>query len=98
MRKLLFNLHLYGALIVGIFVVIIGVTGSIMAFEEGWDRLLNPTLYKVQPEGAALPISGLLQAAANAYPGQRVSYLRLPQDESDSAGVSVRGFPSNPVS
>lgn len=91
MRKLLFNLHLYGALIVGIFVVIIGVTGSIMAFEEGWDRLLNPTLYKVQPEGPPLPVSGLLQAAAKPYPGQRVGYLRLPQDASDSAGFSVRG-------
>jgi uncharacterized iron-regulated membrane protein len=33
MRKLLFNLHLYLALIVGLFVVIIGVTGSFLEFD-----------------------------------------------------------------
>ena len=91
MRKALFNLHLYGALIVGIFVVIIGVTGSIMAFEEGWDRLFNPKLYSVTPQGQQMPVSGMLQAAAKAYPGQRINYLRIPRDANDSAGFNVRG-------
>jgi uncharacterized iron-regulated membrane protein len=91
LRKVLLNLHLYGALIVGLFIVLIGVTGSIMVFEEGWDRLLNPALYKVQPQGQQMPVSGLLSAAAKAYPGQRINNIRLPKDETDSAGFGVRG-------
>jgi uncharacterized iron-regulated membrane protein len=91
MRKLLFNLHLYGALGVGIFVVIIGVTGSIMAFEEDIDRLLNPKLFHVAAEGRQVPVAGLLQAAAKAYPGQRVAMMRLPQRPSDPASFTARG-------
>jgi uncharacterized iron-regulated membrane protein len=56
MRKLLFNLHLYLALVTGLFVVIIGVTGSVMAFEEDIDRLLNPNLFHVDPSGQQMPV------------------------------------------
>jgi len=44
MRKLFFTLHLYVALIAGIFVVILGLTGSIMAFEPEIDHLLHSKL------------------------------------------------------
>jgi uncharacterized iron-regulated membrane protein len=91
MRKLLFNLHLYGALAVGIFVVIIGVTGSIMAFEDDIDRLLNPKLFDVAAEERHMPVAGLLQAAAKAYPGQRVAMMRLPQGLNDSVYFTARG-------
>ncbi|MGI8741004.1 MAG: PepSY-associated TM helix domain-containing protein [Bryobacteraceae bacterium] len=91
MRKVLFNLHLYGALIVGLFVVVIGVTGSIMVFEVGLDRLFNPKLYQVETQGRQMPVSGLLAAAAKAYPGQRINSVRLPQDATDSARFGVRG-------
>ena len=91
MRKTLFNLHLYGALIVGIFVVIIGVTGSIMAFEENLDRLFNPRLFDVQPAGSFLPVAELFHSAAAAFPGQKVNNLRLPQSPTDSVMFRVRG-------
>jgi len=72
MRKLIFNLHLYGALIAGLFVVVIGVTGSIMAFEEDIDRFTHPGLYHVGAQGAAMAVADLLKAAQKAYPGQRI--------------------------
>ena len=40
-RRLLFNLHLYMALIAGAFITILGVTGAIMAFETELDRLFH---------------------------------------------------------
>jgi uncharacterized iron-regulated membrane protein len=91
MRKLLFNLHLYCALAAAIFVVIIGVTGSIMAFEPELDRLLNPSLFRVTPQGAPLPASALFRAAAAAYPGQRIGSIRLPQGPDESAQFGVKG-------
>jgi uncharacterized iron-regulated membrane protein len=33
MRRVLFHLHLYAALIIGAFILVLGLTGSIMAFE-----------------------------------------------------------------
>ncbi|MBZ5601704.1 MAG: PepSY domain-containing protein [Acidobacteriia bacterium] len=91
MRKLLFNLHLYFALIVGIFVVIIGVTGSIMAFEPELDRLMNPALFRVAPQGQTLPVSEIFQAASRAYPGQKIGFIRMPQSPDDSAQFNIKG-------
>src|SRR5690348_3029693 len=91
MRKLLFNLHLYGALFVGIFVVIIGVTGSIMSFEEDLDRMFHPGLFRVQPQGQLMPASALLEAAARAFPGQKIGNIRFPQDRASSAVFVAAG-------
>jgi uncharacterized iron-regulated membrane protein len=41
MRRLLFNLHLYAALITGTFIFVLGLTGSIMAFETEIDHVLH---------------------------------------------------------
>ena len=91
MRKLLFNLHLYLALVLGIFVVIIGVTGSLIAFEGDIDRLTNSRLFNVRPQGQMLTAAGMLEAARKAYPGQRIGAIRFPSDEKTSATFGVRG-------
>src|SRR5258708_22697770 len=91
MRKVLFNLHLYLALFIGLFVVIVGVTGSIMAFEEDIDRFSNPKLFKVEPHGEPLSAAGVLAAAARAYPGQKIGTLRLPQPTEGAAVFSLAG-------
>jgi uncharacterized iron-regulated membrane protein len=91
MRKLIFNLHLYSALIVGIFVVMIGVTGSIMAFETELDRMMNPGLFRVEPQAQPMPAAGLFQAASRAYPKQKIGSMRLPQSPDDSAQFTVKG-------
>ena len=91
MRKTLFSLHLYGALIVGLFVVTIGVTGSIMAFEDDLDRLFNRQLFHVQPAATPLSVADMFHAAAAAFPGQKINNLRLPQNAADSAMFRVAG-------
>ncbi|MEO8026574.1 MAG: PepSY-associated TM helix domain-containing protein [Bryobacteraceae bacterium] len=90
MRKVLLNLHLYLALIVGLFVVIIGVTGSIMAFEQELDQALNPALFSVEPTAQVLPVADLLAAASKAYPGQRINALRMPQSNKESASFAIK--------
>src|SRR4051812_42953835 len=91
MRTWLFNLHLYLALLVGIFVVIIGVTGSIVAFEEDLDHLFNPGLFHVNATGTRMPATDLFAAAASAFPGQKIGSLRLPQSERQSVIFTVKG-------
>jgi uncharacterized iron-regulated membrane protein len=91
MRKLLFNLHLYLALIVGLFVVVVGVTGSIMAFEEEIDHALNPGLFKVEPKGERLTPTGMMAAAAKAFPGQKFNTVRLPQTPDETIAFNVKG-------
>jgi uncharacterized iron-regulated membrane protein len=91
MRKLLFNLHLYSALILGLFVLIIGVTGSLIAFEGDIDRLTNLDLFEVKPQGQPLTAARMLAAARKAYPDQRIGTIRFPTDEKSAATFGVKG-------
>jgi len=42
LRKIILNLHLYAGLAAAFFLTILGVTGSIMVFEDQIDGWLNP--------------------------------------------------------
>jgi len=90
-RKLIFNLHLYTALVAGVFVVILGVTGSIMAFEEELDHMFNPALFRIQPGGQKLPIAQLLGSLRAAFPGQRFSGLHIGSKPDESYYTGVKG-------
>lgn len=80
MRNLLLKLHLFGTLVAGTFIVILGLTGSIMAFESEIDRLFNPSLFDIaaQPQ-AALPLAGLAAAVQRRFPGKSIDGFQLPR-------------------
>jgi uncharacterized iron-regulated membrane protein len=90
MRKLLFNLHLYVALIVGLFVVILSVTGAMAAFGPELDALFNPKLFHVEPQNTPpLPFHTLAGIVSRQF-GEPVTTLRMPDrpDKSYSATVA----------
>jgi uncharacterized iron-regulated membrane protein len=91
MRKLILNIHLYLALAAGIFVTILGVTGSIMAFEDDIDRLSNSKLFYSEPKGQQLSAAAILESLRKTYPGQRFGSLRLPGRPDGSYSVPMRG-------
>lgn len=91
MRKAIFNLHLYTALVAGVFVVILGVTGSIMAFEDDLDRIFNATLFTVQPGAQKLPLSQILDTLRAAYPGQRFNGMHIGSRPDESYYTGVKG-------
>lgn len=59
----------------GIFLLILGVTGAILAFEEPIDHMLNPGIWYVKPAAAALPPSQVFAAVHRAFPRKKVSML-----------------------
>lgn len=71
MRKLLFNLHLYFALVVGVFIAILGLTGSIMAFEPEIDHLTHPHRSYVRPQGQPKTLAEIQAIAQQQDPGQQ---------------------------
>jgi uncharacterized iron-regulated membrane protein len=72
LRRIVFNLHLAGGFVAAAFVVILGLTGSVMAFEEELDHLTHPRLFKVAPQGSPLTLSELGARATAAFPGRRI--------------------------
>jgi uncharacterized iron-regulated membrane protein len=86
MRKLLLNLHLYTALIAGALIVILGLTGSVMAFEPEIDHLRHWKLTYVTPQARALSLAEISAAISKAFPGQRIVDYGI----STSAGLSYQ--------
>lgn len=75
LRKTLFNLHMIAGLAAALFVVVLGLTGSIMAFEDEIDHATHPRLFSVEPQGrTALPLAALTARLSSSLPGPVVAY------------------------
>ncbi len=75
LRKTLFNLHMIAGLGAALFVIVLGLTGSIMAFEEEIDHATHPHLFSVDPQGRApLSLTALTQRLSASLPGPVVAY------------------------
>jgi uncharacterized iron-regulated membrane protein len=86
MRKALFNAHLYAGLIAGVFVIIFGLTGAVMAFEPEIDHLLHWKVAYVTPRGGALSLAEISATVAKNYPGEPIRDYEL----STTPGLSYR--------
>jgi uncharacterized iron-regulated membrane protein len=76
-RKVLFQIHLWLALVAGAFIFILGATGSIMAFEPELDYLLHRSILHVEPGDKPMSLVQLGAVAAKAYPGDTIQgYVR----------------------
>ncbi len=73
-RSVLFNLHLIGGLVAGLFLFILGVSGAVLAFSEEIDAFLHPSIFKVTAQAQPLPITQLAaSAAAVLHPGDTLA-------------------------
>ena len=75
LRRTLFTLHMVAGLAAALFVVILGLTGSVMAFEEEIDHVTHPHLFYVVPQGRApLPLTTLADRLSASVPEPVVAY------------------------
>lgn len=89
-HSLALKMHLFGGLVAAVFLLLLGATGSIMAFESDIDQLLHPSLFHVTPVGKALPLGTLAgNAAAKLGPGERIGIYILPVKPDLSYGFTV---------
>ncbi len=91
MRRRILQLHLIIASIAGVFVLILGVTGSIMAFEPELWHLMHPHLSYVTPSGAPLPLATLADAAKRVSPDAPITGYGLSVSPNLSYQVNLRG-------
>jgi len=89
MRKFLFNLHLYFAFIAGVFIIILGITGSIIAFETELGHALRPKLSYVKPQAKALSLAEISAAVLKAFPDDRVRAYTLSTSPNTSYQVNI---------
>jgi uncharacterized iron-regulated membrane protein len=96
-RSLLLRLHRWVGLIAAVFLVILGVTGSALVFENEIDRALNPTLFRVTPAGAPLLVGDLVARAQVLRPTDRVLGVRLPEAADQAYEFALRSGQSMTV-
>ncbi|HEY9695460.1 MAG TPA: PepSY-associated TM helix domain-containing protein [Oculatellaceae cyanobacterium] len=82
-REIAFSLHQYLGLFLGIFLVIMGVTGSLLVFGHEIDHLLNPNLFNISPQGQRVPIELVLNNIRQDYPDIKLQSITLPQQATD---------------
>lgn len=95
MRRLILNIHLVIGLIAGVFVIVLGGTGSILAFEPELDRLLHRDTSYVKAGGRTLSLVEVGRVISRAYPGEPiVAYLLSTEANSPTQAVLSRGIVS----
>lgn len=72
-------LHLYLGLTAAFFVVVLGLTGALLAFQDPIDRAFNPHLSYVVPAERQLPLETLIERVKASYPGYVVSGVGFPE-------------------
>jgi uncharacterized iron-regulated membrane protein len=92
-RKLIYYLHLSLGLGAGALIALIGLTGSAIVFGPEIDRLLNPALLRVVPQGQPIPPQAVLAAARRAYPDEEPLMLNFPASPEEPYEVRMRPKP-----
>jgi uncharacterized iron-regulated membrane protein len=91
MQRLILRLHLITALVGGVFIITLGLTGSIMAFEPELSRLQHWRLTHVTPHGTPLTLEEIGNKLRRASPDRDI-HGYFPSDRPDlSYGVLSEG-------
>jgi uncharacterized iron-regulated membrane protein len=78
MKRVNYLAHLWLGLILGLYFVVIGITGSLLIFGREIDVWLNPQLLTVKVEGEKAPLSVVMANFQAAYPKLKASYINYP--------------------
>ncbi|SCY52420.1 Uncharacterized iron-regulated membrane protein [Nitrosospira sp. Nl5] len=78
-RRIVFNIHLYIGLAVGLFLVLIGLTGSMVVFREEIEKLMHPELLETAVRGERVPVQTVLNAVKRSYPEDKIVFIRMPR-------------------
>ena len=68
LNRTLFTIHSWFGLITGIFLLMLGLSGSLLIFKDELDRFLYPDLLTVRPQEKTLPLDSLYKITVKQYP------------------------------
>lgn len=85
MRAFLVLLHRYIGLATAVFLLLAGLTGSVLAFNHELDEWLNPQFYEATSVGERLPPGALVDAVQSAHPKLQVWYMEYPHETGHTA-------------
>jgi uncharacterized iron-regulated membrane protein len=91
LRKAAFQLHLWSGIGLGLYVLLISVTGSILVYRNELYRAATPDPIVVTALGAPLTDGQLKVAATRVYPGYAVVRITRPVNPDEAVGIILNG-------
>lgn len=73
-------IHLYGGLVLGGFLIVISVSGSVLVFKDTIDQWLRPDLLQVDPGDNPISVDRIVAAIRSEHPDESLQLLELPDD------------------
>jgi uncharacterized iron-regulated membrane protein len=80
-RTLFLKVHLWLGLTAAIFVICLGLTGSIMAFQDDIEHALHPGFWYVKPASQTMPEALLIRTVEQRFAPARVELVLMPRQK-----------------
>ena len=93
LRRILFFCHLWIGLLLGLYFVLMGLTGSLLAFRHPLDAATDARLLRVTPGPSRVSVDQIVSAVREADPKATPTRLEFYDDPSRSVTVMVSGTP-----
>jgi uncharacterized iron-regulated membrane protein len=93
MRQIFVRLHRWLGLATAVFLIVAGLTGSVIAFNHELDEWLNPELFHVDEDGVRMPSLELAARVEELEPRLRVTYVPLEVERGHALVLGVIGRP-----
>lgn len=89
LRRALFQVHLWAGIALGLYVLAVSLSGSVIVYRRELDKLLAARTIIVTPHGRRLSDAQLLAAARATYPRLHFSAIRIRGPRVPGAAVEV---------
>ena len=90
LRKALFQVHLWSGILLGIYIVVVCASGSVIVFRNDFYDILLARVH-VKPSGPLLKKDELRRVVEQAHPGKRILAIKPGRDKVEAAEVSFSG-------
>lgn len=97
MRRFLFNVHLFVGLGAAVFLVLLSLSGTVIAFEPELNRMLHPELTKVAVTGPVMNWDAVKASVEQQLPGWKLTRFYFPDEPDFSTYSRIRNVKTKAV-
>lgn len=90
LRRALFQVHLWTGIAIGLYVVVISLSGSVLVYRSELYRAFSPEPVMVTGSGTAMSAESLGNAARRAYPDYEIADVRAGQAANQAVEITLR--------
>ncbi|NJM56464.1 MAG: hypothetical protein HC857_01965 [Synechococcales cyanobacterium RU_4_20] len=91
-RQLMVRAHGLIGILMGLFIIVVSLTGSAIVFQAELDTFLNRSLFQVTPQNQVVSVDTVLDSARSAHSELPLSFIQVPKT-SDASYIINQQLP-----